>query len=173
MCPEGFEPNISRTRVYSITATSTRSVDPSCEANSRSARQEISHMLWKSKVHYLLHKTPPLDPILNETIPNYTLSALVYIKIHFNIIFPSSLQHSVKSKSQTIGFIKISLSCTEYCSPSIKKKLWEVPTAYFPWCYMDRIENKASNNSSFPRERIYGAVASQSWRIQRQTHTLL
>jgi len=35
----------------------------SCEANSFSASQEIPGILWKSKVQYRIHKSPP--PVLS------------------------------------------------------------------------------------------------------------
>jgi hypothetical protein len=60
---------------------------PSWEAANCAATQELPSALWNPKVHYRLHKSPPLDPILSQidlipTIPSY-LS-----KIHFNIVHP-------------------------------------------------------------------------------------
>jgi hypothetical protein len=61
----------------------------SWKANSRSASQEIPHLLCNPKVDYRVHKNPSLVPILSQmntahTFPPYSL------KIHFNIIFPST-----------------------------------------------------------------------------------
>jgi len=60
--------------------------NPSSEANSHSASQEIRRLLWNPKVHYRVHNSPPLVPIVNQknlvqTIPPY------FSEIHSNIIF--------------------------------------------------------------------------------------
>jgi hypothetical protein len=62
-------------------------LSPSWEANSHCATQEIYNILWNANVHYRVHKSPLLVPILIQInlahiIPSY-LS-----KIHFNIILP-------------------------------------------------------------------------------------
>jgi hypothetical protein len=74
-----------------VTHYSLVELSPSWEAANCAATQEILSSLWNPKVHYRVHKSPPLVPILSpypepdqsvHTIPSY-LS-----KIHFNIVHP-------------------------------------------------------------------------------------
>ena len=61
---------------------------PSWEANRFSASQEIPHILWNSKVHYRIHKSPPPVSILSQLDQVYP-PHIPFLKIHLNIILTS------------------------------------------------------------------------------------
>jgi hypothetical protein len=63
--------------------------NPYSETNSCSANQEISHLLLNLKVHYRVHKCPPLDPILSYLNPFHSFT-FYFSKINFNVILPST-----------------------------------------------------------------------------------
>jgi hypothetical protein len=58
-----------------------------------SAGQEIPHPLWKPKVHYRVHMSPPQIPIMCHMNPIHTPKPN-FRRIHFNIIRPSTPRSS-------------------------------------------------------------------------------
>jgi hypothetical protein len=65
----------------------------SWETDSHPVSEEIPFLLWNPKVHYWVHKSPPLVPVLSQINPVHTFP-LYSLKIHSNIIFSSSSRSS-------------------------------------------------------------------------------
>jgi hypothetical protein len=62
---------------------------PSWETVASSAGLEIPGFLWKRDIHYHIHKSSPLIPIMNQISPDHVLPSY-WLKIHFNGILPST-----------------------------------------------------------------------------------
>jgi hypothetical protein len=62
-------------------------LSPSCEAANCAATQELPSNLQNPKVHYRVHKSPPLVPILSQIDPVHTIPSYLTM-IHFNIVHP-------------------------------------------------------------------------------------
>jgi len=59
---------------------------PSWEANSHLANQERYRLLWNPEVHYHVHKSPPVVPILNQMHPVHNFPPN-FLRIHSVVIF--------------------------------------------------------------------------------------
>ena len=79
-----------RTYLFTYLLTHSMEQSPSWEANRFSASQEFPRFLWNLKVHYRIHICPPPDPILSQLDPVHTPTSH-FLKVHLNIIFPSTL----------------------------------------------------------------------------------
>jgi hypothetical protein len=53
---------------------------PSLETASCAATQELTQILWIQKIHYRVHKSHPLAPILNQMNPVNTTQFLPLLK---------------------------------------------------------------------------------------------
>jgi len=81
-------------------STNTMEQGPSWEANSLSANQEISYLLWNLKIHYPVHNRPPLVPIwatLTQFTPSHSTSvwSILILSSYLYLGLPSGLFHSI------------------------------------------------------------------------------
>jgi len=68
-------------KIYSMEQSS------SSKVNSSFTCQECTRISWNPKIHYRVHKSPSLVPILNQISSVHNLQSY-FLKIHFNITLP-------------------------------------------------------------------------------------
>jgi hypothetical protein len=78
--------------------TNSMELSPFWEPASCAATRELPSILWNPKIHYRVHKNPPVVLILTQINPVHTTSSYL-TKTHLNIIHPPSSWSSYWSLS--------------------------------------------------------------------------
>jgi hypothetical protein len=98
---------------------------PSWEDNRRSDSQ-IPHLIWNPKVHYRVHKRPPLLPILSQMYPLHishptSLRPILILSSHLRLGRPSALfLTGLPTKTLYI----ISVQCILHVRPTSSSSIW-------------------------------------------------
>jgi hypothetical protein len=100
-------------------------LSPSWEVTSRSATRELPKILRKPKVHYRVHKSPPLVPISNQmnTIhtPPHPISLgsilILFSQLHLGlpiVLFPSGFFTTILCNTLSLPFVLHALPISSF-----------------------------------------------------------
>jgi hypothetical protein len=101
-------------------------LSPSWETANCAATQECPRILWNSKVHCRVHKSPPLVPILSHIDSVHPTPSYLF-KIQFNII------HSPTPWSSSWSFSIWSSQQYHICIPPLPHSCYMTWPSHPPW----------------------------------------
>jgi hypothetical protein len=133
-CPT-FRGNLCISRIAQVGINSMQQRSP-WETYSRYTCEEIPSLFRNPKIHYRVHKIPPIDPIWSEIIPFHVFLHPYIFKMLFNIIFHLRPGHQFQTNSffylRYIPFLILKIlpvshrkqcsHCSGLCNHSFDKK---------------------------------------------------
>jgi hypothetical protein len=85
---------VNSTSFYTNWLTNFMELRLPCEAANCAATQRLHSILWNPKVHYSVHKSPSVVPILSQIDPVHTIPPISILSTHICLGLPSDLFHS-------------------------------------------------------------------------------